>query len=781
MFLGSPTNFDVLCPKDTKERFPADSARFWTLIRPAFSASSRCSGWQHTLPQTAPFLRLKRTPFFVGSSIISSSAILSDSFRSTRQQPALLPCNFSARPFELNTCNFIKAFLDRGVRFGAWLGWQLTYGDVPSPGFLKFLFSWVNEPIDLSAPAGPQILHRFVKKDQFDVVEMLVQRGVSIDAMDGEVTPLCQAVLDGNAGRVKFLLRLGADPNVVCTRDVLGAYTALGIATTLGNTKLAGLLFQHGANPATEEGLDLFSWSSLNCRPVYQRLRKHASDWGIALGDVAGSAREGIAALRAYIDAAGPPHVEMHHLDHALVESIKRGHADAVASLLHYGVDPNSRIRFSCGSPLYVAVTAHVSKTATSQATAMQIFQLLIQFHANANEPGLLSQAIKSGNSWLLPALLDAGVDLTGQGAQALRQAAKRGDVTAAEWLLQHGVDINAHHKRRTPLQTAAERGYPEMVEFLLSRGADINAPAHRDGGRTALQAALNCSFECLSSAQILLREGADILAPPALVEGLTALEAMCDHMDSWTCPRDLKDHFAILHRLLDAGAPLNLPDGRPSLALHLAVAMFDLDPDGWSGVIARMLEPDRGAILSYPRFDYEGIVGLRQPSRTVTQSMVAEGAPVGMLRMLVDRGANVNEPAARRRGRTALQEAALREPPDMELVEYLLDKGADVNADPAADRGLTALQGAAIRGHIMVAKILLVKGADVNAAPALIEGRYAIEGAAEHGRLDMVQLLLNAGARGHVKDGTGFAYAIQLAEQEGYSAIADLLREAAL
>jgi ankyrin repeat protein len=76
-----------------------------------------------------------------------------------------------------------------------------------------------------------------------------------------------------------------------------------------------------------------------------------------------------------------------------------------------------------------------------------------------------------------------------------------------------------------------------------------------------------------------------------------------------------------------------------------------------------------------------------------------------------------------------------------------------------------------------MLAKLLLDKGAEVNASPSLIEGRYAIEGAAEHGRLDMVQLLLNAGAKGNVLRGTGFKYAIKLAEKNNHYAVASLLR----
>ena len=81
------------------------------------------------------------------------------------------------------------------------------------------------------------------------------------------------------------------------------------------------------------------------------------------------------------------------------------------------------------------------------------------------------------------------------------------------------------------------------------------------------------------------------------------------------------------------------------------------------------------------------------------------------------------------------------------EMVELLLEQGADVNSPSAKKFGATALQFAAIKGLLGIAYLLLENGADVNAPPAEMGGRTALEGAAEHGRVDMVQLLLNAGA----------------------------------
>lgn len=55
-------------------------------------------------------------------------------------------------------------------------------------------------------------------------------------------------------------------------------------------------------------------------------------------------------------------------------------------------------------------------------------------------------------------------------------------------------------------------------------------------------------------------------------------------------------------------------------------------------------------------------------------------------------------------------------------------------------------------------------------------EGRTALEGAAEHGRLDIVQMLLNAGVVGDPTKLHRFDRAIELARDNGHSAVASLL-----
>jgi hypothetical protein len=61
--------------------------------------------------------------------------------------------------------------------------------------------------------------------------------------------------------------------------------------------------------------------------------------------------------------------------------------------------------------------------------------------------------------------------------ADALSEAARKGDAAAVKKLLDEGVDVNTKFRYdRTALSFAADRGHVEVVRILLDRGADINA-----------------------------------------------------------------------------------------------------------------------------------------------------------------------------------------------------------------------------------------------------------------------------------------------------------------
>jgi ankyrin repeat protein len=64
----------------------------------------------------------------------------------------------------------------------------------------------------------------------------------------------------------------------------------------------------------------------------------------------------------------------------------------------------------------------------------------------------------------------------TGDKADALSEAARKGDAAAVKKLLDDGVDVNTKFRyNRTSLSFAADRGHVDVVKVLIDRGADPN------------------------------------------------------------------------------------------------------------------------------------------------------------------------------------------------------------------------------------------------------------------------------------------------------------------
>ena len=113
-----------------------------------------------------------------------------------------------------------------------------------------------------------------------------------------------------------------------------------------------------------------------------------------------------------------------------------------------------------------------------------------------------------------------------------------------------------------------------------------------------------------------------------------------------------------------------------------------------------------------------------------------------GAVGALLRRGAAVN--ARDIEGRTALMFAVINGHAD--TVKALLEHGADVNAK--ADDGGTALMLAACGGNGEIARALLDHGADVGGKFTLT-GKTALALAEEHGYSAIVELLRQAGNKG--------------------------------
>ena len=139
------------------------------------------------------------------------------------------------------------------------------------------------------------------------------------------------------------------------------------------------------------------------------------------------------------------------------------------------------------------------------------------------------------------------------------------------------------------------------------------------------------------------------------------------------------------------------------------------------------------------------------------------DGGRIDIARLLLDRGAGVNE---RYYGRTPLIMAAGR----LDMAQLLIDRGADVNTSD--DQGYTALMNASPE----VARLLIERGADVNAANE--DGSTPLMNAvkgfsyADAGGGDFISLLLERGAKVNAKDkmgNTALLYGLDLVLKSSY------------
>jgi uncharacterized protein len=322
-------------------------------------------------------------------------------------------------------------------------------------------------------------------------------------------------------------------------------------------------------------------------------------------------------------------------------------------------------------------------------------------------------------------------------GSTALHWAVYRGEVTEVERLLRAGADESATTRYGvTAMSLAAEAGNAQIIRLLLKAGANADSP--NPEGQTALMAVARTGN--VEAAKLLLRAGAKVNArerwggqsalmwaaaqrQPEMVRLLARQKAELDARSivrEW--PRKItaepreknmdRGGLAAIHyaaregcvgcmkELLDAGAEIDLTDGRGSTALLLAIMNQHFDT-------AKFLI-EAGADVQV--WDLYGMSPLYAAvdMRVVPQGLRADipsddrTTSLDIIRLLLARGANVNAqlklplpartPAfaggrADKRlhniGATPLLRAAVGA--DVEVMQVLIDAGALVDL-PLAD-----------------------------------------------------------------------------------------------
>lgn len=313
-------------------------------------------------------------------------------------------------------------------------------------------------------------------------------------------------------------------------------------------------------------------------------------------------------------------------------------------------------------------------------------------------------------------------------GVAPLQDAAAKGQLAAARFLLENHADINVGEGRGagTPLHYAAVNGHKSMVELLLDHGATVDA---RDlHGYTPLYVAASKGFQAV--AEVLLDRGADVNARTD--DNSTPLHAA-------VAQRQVR----MVEWLLEHKADVDAQDGREN-ATALICAVRNRD--------AKIVELLLGHNANPNLKTKEGHTAL---SLSLSLSMRIDVETRPITRMLLEHGADPNleaqfsigVPGGGRQNVTTTPLVYAVHVEDTDLVEQLLTRGAEI--DQRDNLGRTALYWAVLQEKAPLVDLLLAKGANPNVADS---GGYT----------PLIALLKNWSPTASPPAGTGLSYEFQ-------------------
>lgn len=415
--------------------------------------------------------------------------------------------------------------------------------------------------------------------------------------------------------------------------------------------------------------------------------------------------------------------------------------------------------------PLYCAIQLDLT------GAAIRHFHAAKSMSLNIDEARLaLSLACFKGNTTIVKAMLDAGIDIRYRGFEGrtpLYLAAQNGQVDLVKLLLQSGADVAVKTDfGRTPVNSASMNGHLEVVRLLVDHGADITIPDR--SGLTPVNMA--CLKGHLETVRFLVKRGADITTP--LLNGTTSINLAVrrGHFDiaSFLIDRGVDIAFAtnegytpvhaasifgaygLTRLLLDRGADVTVSDRRGYTPIHGAASYGHIEVTG--------LLLDRGADVASS--DCNGTTPLHEAATSgcvgVTKLLLDRGADIAVLdsdgftplheathngnlevtKLLLDRGADIAVPDSN--GSTPIHEAV--KSGNLELIDLLLDRGASVNVRNS--KGWTPVSVASHRGSLEAVRLLVNRGADITIPNSY--GRAPIHTASNEGQLKTVRLLLD-------------------------------------
>ena len=311
------------------------------------------------------------------------------------------------------------------------------------------------------------------------------------------------------------------------------------------------------------------------------------------------------------------------------------------------------------------------------------------------------------------------------------------GHIEIAEWLFEHGADINPRTSYNwTPLHLASQLGHLKVVTWLLDRGADMNSWT-KDGWTSLSLAAADGHLEVC---QKLLERNADVNPQDASHNGSTRTTPLL-----FALQRGKPD---VARLLLDHGADVHVHDKNGKTPLHFAAAYDFIE------VVRMLLERNLE-------------VNSRDDQRYTPLLFASQKGNPNVVRLLLDNGADAHVHTLR--GSTPLHLAAVEG--HFEVAQILLDCNAEVNSRD--DRGYTPLLLASQTGKHNLVQFLLDHEADAQVRDN--SRKTLLHIATASGHLEVTQTLLDRNAEVNSRDDRG-ATPLLLASQHGRPEVVRLL-----
>ena len=282
----------------------------------------------------------------------------------------------------------------------------------------------------------------------------------------------------------------------------------------------------------------------------------------------------------------------------------------------------------------------------------------------------------------------DVNAIVDAAGVSALHVAAEIGNSEAINILLQAGANPNLMNlENQSPLGIAIRSDNEQIVKLLLYRGANANAICDRN--HTALTLAATVS---LSMVQTLISNRTDVNIRDA--QGLSAL--------TWATRQNCLKRVQLL---VEHGADVN--DGKIGSYALQATAWYQGD----AVAVARYL------VKCGARYEPDGNSALSQAIKKQS---------IGLICLLIQQGANVNEPQV---SRVVRRKNVVLDTPEIHKTPLLMDalnqekwdsaialivSGADINC--CDEDGMITALGRAVQGNCpSVVEQLLTRGANPN------------------------------------------------------------------